>query len=145
MPESDLNRTPLPAVDIIIEVGDRIVRVERRFPPPGWALPGGFVEYGESVERAAAREAREETSLELEELRQFRVYSDPERDPRRHVISVVFVARGRGRPRAADDARRLTLADPGKLPEPVAFDHRRIISDYLRAVGGKPGAKEFQI
>lgn len=133
MPVKGPSNIPLPAVDIIIEIDDRIVLVERKFPPHGWALPGGFVEYGESVEQTAAREAREETSLALNGLRQFHVYSKPQRDPRRHVISVVFIARGSGQPCAADDARRLLLADPRRLPRPMAFDHRRIITDYLDA------------
>ncbi len=145
MPAPGPTKTPSPTVDIIIEMAGKIVLVERRFPPHGWALPGGFVDYGETVEQAAAREAMEETSLQLDGLRQFRVYSDPHRDPRRHTISTVFTARGRGVPQAADDARALVLADPRQLPEPMAFDHRRIIADYLQARGagfpaGTPGA-----
>jgi 8-oxo-dGTP diphosphatase len=126
-------RNPFPTVDIIIELEDRrIVLVRRKNPPPGWALPGGFVDYGESVEAAARREAREETGLEVELVEQFHVYSDPDRDPRHHTLSVVFIARASGAPRGADDAAEARGFDPDELPEPMAFDHRRIVSDYLR-------------
>ncbi|HPW17417.1 MAG TPA: NUDIX domain-containing protein [Candidatus Aminicenantes bacterium] len=128
-------RNPIPAVDIIIEVrsGRRrgVVLVERRNPPPGWALPGGFVEYGESLEAAARREAREETSLEVDLLGQLGAYSDPARDPRFHTISTVFVARARGEPRGADDAKRAIVADPRDRARALAFDHRRVLDDYL--------------
>lgn len=130
-----MNRNPFPTVDIIIEVGERIVLIERKNPPHGWALPGGFVDYGESVETAAAREALEETSLEVRDLRQFRVYSDPARDPRRHTITTVFIARAEGTPRAADDAADARLVDPAAIAEPLAFDHGRIIADYLAHKG----------
>lgn len=126
----------MPTVDIIIEVprGGRasgIVLVERKNPPPGWALPGGFVDYGETLEEAARREAREETSLEVEDLRQFHVYSDPARDPRLHTVSTVFIARARGIPRAGDDAREARIFDPQGFDVPLAFDHRRILDDYI--------------
>jgi ADP-ribose pyrophosphatase YjhB (NUDIX family) len=129
-------RNPVPTVDIIIEVMDGgksrgIVLVERRNPPPGWALPGGFVDYGETLEAAAVREAREETSLEVELLGQFRAYSDPERDPRLHTISTVFLARANGAPRAGDDARAVAVVDPRDRGLRLAFDHRRILDDYL--------------
>ena len=135
-------RNPVPAVDIIIEVMDGrktrgIVLIERKNPPPGWALPGGFVEYGESLEAAAVREAREETSLEVELVGQFRAYSDPSRDPRFHTISTVFIARARGEPRAADDARDVCVVDPRKVDLPLAFDHRQVIGDYLVAMKGR--------
>ncbi|MBZ4659568.1 MAG: hydrolase [Desulfacinum sp.] len=132
-------RNPSLAVDIIILVQGRVVLIERRNPPLGWALPGGFVDYGESLEQAAVREAAEETCLELMELRQFRAYSDPDRDPRGHVVSVVFSAVGRGTPRAADDARKVKLFSPQALPSPLAFDHARILADYFRGVAqGEP-------
>ena len=126
-----VHRNPVPTVDIIIEQQGGIVLIERRNPPPGWALPGGFIDRGESAETAAAREAEEETSLTLVDLRQFHVYSDPDRDPRLHTITTVFVARGRGRLSAADDAVSARVFDPAELPERIAFDHREIIMDYV--------------
>jgi 8-oxo-dGTP diphosphatase len=124
-------RNPFLTVDIIIRIpGKGIVLIERKNPPYGWALPGGFVDYGESVETAAYREAKEETSLELENLRQFRTYSQPDRDPRHHTVSVVFTARGMGVPKAADDARDLKVFPLDKLPEAMAFDHARILADF---------------
>jgi 8-oxo-dGTP diphosphatase len=124
-------RNPVPTVDIIIEHDGGIVLIERKNPPSGWALPGGFIDYGESAEAAAAREAAEETGLELTDLRQFHVYSDPDRDPRFHTITTVFTAAGKGILAAADDAANARVFDPGDLPEEVAFDHREIISDYI--------------
>lgn len=127
------NRNPVPTVDVIIEMeGGRIVLIRRKNPPPGWALPGGFVDYGESAEAAARREALEETGLWVELLEQFHTYSDPKRDPRQHTLSVVFIGRAAGEPRGADDAAEARGFDPGELPEQMAFDHRQIISDYLR-------------
>ncbi len=126
-------RNPVPTVDIIIEYEDRgLVLIERGKPPWGWALPGGFVEYGESLEDAARREAREETGLEVELLGQFHTYSDPGRDPRQHTITTVFVAQARGAPRAADDARAVAVFAPEELPSVLAFDHARILADYLK-------------
>ncbi|MGD9505286.1 MAG: NUDIX domain-containing protein [Syntrophobacteraceae bacterium] len=125
-------RNPLLTVDIIIEMGEQgVVLIKRKNPPHGWAIPGGFVDYGESLEAAASREAGEETGLELEELRQFRAYSDPDRDPRSHTVSVVFTARGRGIPKAADDAGDIGVFRPDALPQPLAFDHERILADYF--------------
>lgn len=124
-------QTPPLTVDVIIEVDDGLVLVKRRNPPAGWALPGGFVDPGETVEEAAVREAREETGLEVELLRQFHVYSDPGRDPRGPTVSVVFVGRAAGEPRAATDAASARVFAPGGLPEPLAFDHARILEDYL--------------
>lgn len=125
------HRNPVPTVDIIIEYRGGIVLIERRNPPVGWALPGGFIDHGESAEEAAVREAVEETGLELLELRQFHVYSDPARDPRLHTITTVFVARGRGVMSAADDAADARVFDPEELPGEVAFDHRGIVADYV--------------
>lgn len=127
-------QTPAIAVDIIIElVGQpgRVVLIERRNPPLGWALPGGFVDVGETLEAAAMREAREETSLDVELVSLLGCYSRPDRDPRGHTVSSVYVARARGEPRAADDAKAVRIADPADRSLPLAFDHRQILDDYL--------------
>lgn len=131
---------PLLTVDIIIEVGGRMVLIERKNPPYGWALPGGFVDYGESLENAAIREAREETSLEVELTEQFHTYSDPRRDPRHHTVSTVFLAAAQGEPRAADDAKTARLCDEHDLPDPIVFDHRQILRDYFafKKTGRRP-------
>ncbi len=126
-------RNPVPTVDIIIEYQDQgLVLIERQKPPYGWALPGGFVEYGETLEEAAVREAKEETALDVQLLGQFHSYSDPRRDPRQHTITTVFVARGTGNPEAASDARSLAIFPPAELPSPLAFDHQHILQDYLK-------------
>lgn len=130
--QEDLAWGPYVTVDIIIELPGGIVLIERSNPPYGWALPGGFVDVGESLEQAAFREAREETGLELEGMRQFHTYSDPSRDPRFHTVSTVFVARGKGRPQFGDDAKGLkVIARDDLLKHAYAFDHARIIKDYL--------------
>ncbi|MGD0585002.1 MAG: NUDIX hydrolase [Oryzomonas sp.] len=128
-------RNPFPTVDIIIEINGRIVLIERKNPPHGWALPGGFVDYGESLEDAARREAREETSLEIKNLRLLGCYSDPSRDERMHTISTVFMALGSGIPRAADDAANLALFALEELPATLCFDHARILADYAAVAG----------
>jgi 8-oxo-dGTP diphosphatase len=120
---------PLPAVDIVIFAGDGIVLVKRRNPPHGWALPGGFVEYGETIESAAVREAFEETGLVVTLLEQFHTYSDPERDPRRHIISTVFMAEAKGVPAGGDDALEARIFTWEKLPAPLCFDHGKILRD----------------
>jgi ADP-ribose pyrophosphatase YjhB (NUDIX family) len=125
-------RNPFPTVDIIIETEGGIVLIERRHPPHGWAIPGGFLDWGETVEACAVREAREETGLDvrLEEL--FYVYSDPRRDPRHHTVTTVFIASAEGRPAAADDARSAGVFTAEDLPTPLAFDHGQILDDYFR-------------
>ena len=126
-------RNPLPTVDIIIELDSGIVLIERRNEPFGWALPGGFVDYGESLESAAVREAREETSLEVSNLRLLGCYSDPARDERMHTISTVYIATGHGIPIAADDALNLAIFRLDSLPQRLCFDHARILTDYRSA------------
>lgn len=140
--------SPFATVDTIIDLVDHeqhrpdrpaLVLIERRYPPHGWALPGGFVDVGESLAQAAAREALEETSLQVELIEQFFCYSDPKRDPRRHTISTVFIARARGVPRAADDAGRIAVFTEDALPQ-LAFDHGQILADYFvfRRTGRRP-------
>ncbi|MCX8119101.1 MAG: NUDIX hydrolase [Desulfobacterota bacterium] len=130
--ETEQYRNPLPTVDIIIEMeGGGIVLIRRRNPPYGWALPGGFVDYGESLEAAARREAKEETNLEVELKRQLHTYSDPNRDPRHHSISTVYIAKAKGKPQAKDDATEVGIFDRSNLPKEMAFDHRLILEDYF--------------
>lgn len=127
-------RNPTPTVDIIIELVDRphrpIILIERKNPPLGWAIPGGFVDYGESVETAAVREAQEEIGLQVELIEQFHVYSDPNRDPRKHTLSVVFIATATGEPQAADDAKNLGIFQAWDVPSNLCFDHDKILRDY---------------
>jgi len=118
-------------VDIIIEYNGGIILIKRKNPPEGWALPGGFVGYGESLESAATREAKEETGLDIELLRQFHTYSDPKRDPRHHTITTVFIAKSRGRAVAGDDAKEIGIFSKDNLPAQIAFDHRDILNDYF--------------
>lgn len=129
-------RNPVPTVDIIIELVDKphrpIVLIERLNSPLGWAIPGGFVDYGESVETAALREAEEETGLQVELIEQFQVYSDPNRDPRKHTLSVVFLATATGEPQAGDDAKNLGIFESWRIPTHLCFDHDRILRDYWR-------------
>ena len=129
----EVYRNPIPTVDIIIEVESKgIVLIKRKNPPPGWAIPGGFVDYGESLEEAAVREAMEETGLKVELVKQFHAYSDPNRDPRHHTISTVYIARAKGVPQAGDDALEIGIFQQGDLPGQIAFDHRSILGDYFR-------------
>jgi 8-oxo-dGTP diphosphatase len=129
---SENYRNPLLTVDIIIELdAGEIVLIERKNPPHGWALPGGFVDYGESIESAAVREAREETSLDVKLTEQFYTYSDPTRDARHHTVSTVFIASANGIPLAADDAITARPFGENNLPTPLVFDHGRILRDYF--------------
>jgi 8-oxo-dGTP diphosphatase len=122
------------AADVIAEIGTNIVLIERRNFPFGWALPGGFVDVGERVEDAAVRELREETTLDVELRALLGVYSRPDRDPRGHTVTIVYVGRAHGEPRAADDAKGIGLFPPDAPPAPLAFDHAEIIADYLRFI-----------
>ncbi len=122
--------TPAPTVDIIIETSGGIVLIRRKNPPYGWAIPGGFVDYGESVEHAAVREAKEETGLDVKLTGLLGVYSDPARDPRFHTISTVFIAKAEGIPVGLDDAAEAQIFTLDALPEPLAFDHAKILGDY---------------
>ncbi len=138
-------RNPIPTVDIIIELLDapgQVLLVERKNPPHGWALPGGFVDEGEALWQAAQREAEEETGLDVHLIEQFFTYSAPDRDPRRHTVSTVFLARAQGLPEAGDDAADARLFPLDALP-PLAFDHARILQDYreYRRSGKRPPAR----
>jgi len=127
-------KNPYPTVDIIIELLDyenKIVLIERNNEPKGWAIPGGFVDMGESLEDAARREAKEETNLDVNLYVQLKTYSDPKRDPRFHTVSTVFVATASGMPVAGDDAKNIKIYSMGELPDNLAFDHNLILKDYI--------------
>ena len=133
--EIEIYRNPIPTVDIIIELeGKGIVLIKRKNPPFGWAIPGGFVDYGESLEQGAIREAKEETNLEVELVRQFHAYSNPNRDPRHHTISIVYIGRAKGKPEAKDDALEIGIFTRENLPQEIAFDHREILNDYFKCL-----------
>ena len=138
-------KNPLVTVDIILEIDDKIILIRRQNPPYGWALPGGFVDYGESLESAAVREAKEETSLEVVLVDQFHTYSDPGRDPRHHTITTVFIGKGIGVPKPADDAKQLGMFSINDLPDPIVFDHKNIINDYFRYKGGESKKDVFSM
>ena len=132
--EIEVYQNPIPTVDIIIEIeSNGIVLIKRKNPPYGWAIPGGFVDYGESLEEAAVREAKEETDLDVKLIKQFHTYSDPKRDPRHHSISTVYVAKAKGLPKAKDDALEIGIFHESNLPGEIAFDHRLILKDYFES------------
>ncbi len=122
---------PVLTVDAIIEIEGGIVLIKRKNPPPGWAIPGGFVDYGETLEDAVRREAKEETGLDIKLIRQFHTYSEPGRDPRHHTVSTIFIAAAGGKPKAADDAQDVGIFTKDNLPADLAFDHRQILEDYF--------------
>ncbi len=130
-----LSQGPFLTVDGIIEYESGIVLIERSNPPLGWALPGGFVDYGESVEDAVVREVKEETSLEFRDIKQFKVHSKPDRDPRFHTVSVVFTGVGKGELKADSDAKGAEIFSLDKIPQNMAFDHREIIAEYIKSKG----------
>lgn len=136
-------KNPTPTVDTLIELEgqpNKLVFIERKNTPVGFALPGGFVDEGEYVADAAVREAKEETGLDVELVELFHVYSDPQRDARKHTVSTVFIARARGTPRGGDDAARCIVCTPEELPAPLVFDHALIVADYFeyKRTGKRP-------
>ncbi len=134
-------KNPTPTVDALIELpGGKLVFIERKNEPKGFALPGGFVDEGEWLADAAVREAKEETGLDVELVELFHVYSDPKRDPRQHTVSTVFIARASGTPVGGDDAARAIVCAPDRLPQPLVFDHATIVADYVayRRTGKRP-------
>lgn len=139
--------TPLVAVDVLIRLDgapDRLVLIERRNPPHGVAIPGGFVDRGERLECAAVREAAEETSLQVQLECLLGLYSAPDRDPRGHSVSAVYIGRAEGSPRAADDAKGIVVADPADRSLALVFDHRLVLDDYLRWLdSGEPAPLRF--
>ena len=129
--QQDNPRNPLCTVDAIIEIKGGIILIKRKNPPFGWAIPGGFVDYGESLEDAIIREAKEETGLDIKLIRQFHTYSAPKRDPRHHTVSTIYIASASGKPEAGDDAKEVKIFTKDTLPEDIAFDHRQILVDYF--------------
>lgn len=138
-------RNPLLTVDIIIQCQGGIVLIERKNPPHGWALPGGFVDYGESLEAAAIREALEETCMRISLKEQMHTYSNPKRDPRHHTVSTVFIATAGGVPQAADDARNAQIFTSENLPSPIVFDHPAILRDYFAYQNGTSRLSVFRL
>ncbi|OGX40546.1 MAG: NUDIX hydrolase [Omnitrophica WOR_2 bacterium RIFCSPLOWO2_01_FULL_41_12] len=133
-----LQNGPFTTVDAIIEIDGGIVLIERSNPPFGWALPGGFVDYGESLEEAVKREMKEETGLDISGLKQFHTYSEPGRDPRFQTIATVFIAKGKGKPQAGDDAQGLKIIKLSEIEKvDFAFDHKNILQDYVKYKQGQ--------
>ena len=126
-------KNPYPTADVIVDIGGKVVLIKRKNPPAGWAIPGGFIDYGESAEDAAVREIREETGLEITGLKQFHTYSNPDRDPRFHTLTVVFTAKSTGTPVSGDDAAEAALFGRDNLPSPLAFDHEQVLKDYFES------------
>jgi 8-oxo-dGTP diphosphatase len=125
-------KNPVPTVDCIIELpGEQLVLIRRKHPPLGWALPGGFVDYGERLDLACIREVKEETGLDVQLSEQFFTYSDPTRDARKHTVSTVFIGRAEGAPKGADDAELAQAFPVDALPKELCFDHATILDDYL--------------
>lgn len=144
--EREVYQNPISTVDIIIEIqSEGIVLIKRKNPPYGWAIPGGFVDYGESLKDAAIREAKEETNLDVKLIRQFHTYSDPNRDPRYHTISTVYIAKSKGIPQAKDDAIEIGIFTQSNLPDEIAFDHRSILSDYFKVKSRREHASTKKI
>ncbi len=131
----ELYRYPFPTVDAVVIRDRRVLMIERKNAPEGWALPGGFVDYGETAETAVSRELREETGLGTSSLTLLGVYSAPGRDPRFHTLTVVYMAQAEGEAVAGDDARGLRWWPVDSLPANIAFDHRQIIQDALARKG----------
>jgi 8-oxo-dGTP diphosphatase len=128
--------TPLIAADALIELTDQpgrpIVLIERKNPPYGWAIPGGFVDIGETVETTAMREALEEVTLQVTLRGLLGIYSSPKRDPRGHTVTAIYIAEATGTPVAADDASKVGIFTLDQLPAPLAFDHGMVLEDYRR-------------
>ncbi|HOK79583.1 MAG TPA: NUDIX hydrolase [bacterium] len=125
-------KNPYPAADVIISKEKGVVLVYRKNPPQGWAIPGGFINCGESAEEAAIREAKEETGLDIDHLTLFGVFSDPDRDPRFHTISIVYTGQGKGTLKSGDDASKVAIFSKSNLPQNIAFDHRKILKQYFQ-------------
>jgi ADP-ribose pyrophosphatase YjhB (NUDIX family) len=126
-------RNPFPTADVVVIQDGKVLLIKRKNPPPGWALPGGFIDYGESAERAAARELAEETGLTATRLQLLGVYSEPHRDPRFHTLTVVYIGKVTGTVKAGDDAAEAQWFAVDSLPREIAFDHREIIEQAFIA------------
>lgn len=128
-------KSPILTVDIIIEQDENILLIDRKFKPLGLTLPGGHVNYNETIEHAAKRETKEETGLDIRIRDILSVYSDPKRDPRKHAVSVVFIAEANGKAKAGSDAKDIKYISRKNIPKNIAFDHKKIIDDYFRQRG----------